>query len=73
MADVVRVEELDDGGPDIVDVAVHAAARVERQAKVQRQDVAEVVAVFRVALAEIGDRLRLALFDDLEVLRPRAR
>ena len=62
-------EELDDGGADVVDVALHAAARVERQPEVQRQHVAEVVAVLRIPFGEIADRLRLAFFDDLEVFR----
>ncbi len=38
----------------------------------QRQDGAEVLAVFGVALAEIGDLLRLALLEDLEIVLPEA-
>ena len=50
-----------------MDVTLHATADIDRQADVERKHVAEIVAVFRVALAEIRDALGLPLFDDFEV------
>ena len=73
IADAVGVEKLDDRGPHVMDVAFHAAARVERQPKMERKGLAQVVAVLGIALGEIRDRLRLALFDNLEVARPSGR
>ena len=50
-----------------MDVAFHAAAQVERQPKMQRKGLPQVVAILRIALREIRDRLRLALFHNLKV------
>ena len=51
---------------DVLDVLLHAAAGVEQQAEVQRRR------GLGVAGGEELDRLRLAFFDDLEVLRREA-
>ena len=56
------VEEPDGGRARQLDVVAHAAARVEQQA-----DVGLDGAVFLVAAREVGDRLRAAVLDHLEV------
>ena len=64
---IERVDELDGGGPRVLDVARHAAAGIQQQAEVQRRR------FLRRAGGEIFQRLRLSVLEDLEVFRRQAR